>query len=115
MAVIQSNDSHLRQLGVSDSFTIVKYDSDTCAYCKLLEGPYKKLSDSPEYKDVLFLQMQSRENPVARNEVDSKKMPFLSIYRQGILIDCGCVRSEKGIIRFLEKLKRVANRKLSSG
>lgn len=106
MAVIKCNDTHLRQLGVNDKFTIVKYDNELCAYCKLLSGPYEDISNDKRFQDVLFLQMHSSENPVARNEVHMKKMPFISIYSQGILLDCGCVKSENGILRFLNKLKK---------
>jgi thiol-disulfide isomerase/thioredoxin len=108
MTVIRSSDAHLRKLGINDKYTIVKYDNDSCAYCKLLAEPYERLSESEEFKEILFLQINASENPVARNEVEIKKMPFVSIYKQGLLIDCGCVRSEKGILRFLEKLKRVS-------
>ncbi|HEX8517202.1 MAG TPA: thioredoxin domain-containing protein [Bacteroidia bacterium] len=104
MAVKESSDNHLRKLGFNDKLTIVKYDNDTCAYCKQLEEPYEKLSNSAEFCEVLFLRIKASENPVARHEVELKKMPFISIYIQGLLIDCGCVRSEKGITRFLEKL-----------
>jgi thioredoxin 1 len=108
MAVIKSSDAQLRKLGINDKFTIVKYDNASCAYCKLLADPYERLSEREEFKEILFLQINASENPVARNEVEIKKMPFLSIYKQGLLIDCGCVRSEKGILRFLEKLKKVS-------
>jgi hypothetical protein len=108
MPVIHSNDNHLRKLGINDQFTIVKYDNASCAYCKQLAEPYENFSNAEEFKGILFLQMPANENPVARHEVDIKKMPFLSIYKQGILIDCGCVRSENGILRFLEKLKKAS-------
>jgi hypothetical protein len=111
MAVKKSTDSELRKLGIKDQFTIVKYDIDQCSYCRQLAEPYEKLSEKEEYSHILFLQMHANENAVARNEVDLKKMPFLSIYKQGILLDCGCVRSEKGIRRFLNKLIRCSKYK----
>jgi thioredoxin 1 len=106
MAVVKSNDNHLRKLGVNDKYTIVKYDNELCAYCKQLSNPYEEISNDEKFQDVLFLQMQASENPVARNEVYTKKMPFISIYRQGILVDCGCVKSENGILKFLQKLRK---------
>ncbi|MCW3104777.1 MAG: thioredoxin [Bacteroidetes bacterium] len=115
MPVTKSTDSHLRKLGISDKYTIVKYDHEQCFYCKQLAQPYEDLSNREEFSDILFLQMSASENPVARHEVETKKMPFLSIYQQGILIDCGCVRSEKGMLRFLEKLRRAGKQKQESG
>jgi thiol-disulfide isomerase/thioredoxin len=106
MAIIQSTDQQLRKLGLNDKFTIVFYDNENCSYCKRLIDPYIELSERPEYHEISFLRISAEENPVARAEVDLKRMPFLSIYKQGLLIDCGCVRSVNGIIRFLEKLKR---------
>jgi thioredoxin family protein len=105
MAVIKSTDNFLRKLSFADKYTIVKYDNELCHFSKKLAEPYEKFSEDPHFGDVKFLVIHSNENPVARNEVEMKKMPFLSIYTQGILLDCGCVKSEKGILRFLTKLK----------
>ncbi|MDQ3046924.1 MAG: hypothetical protein M3R27_05195 [Bacteroidota bacterium] len=106
MAIIHSSDNHLRMQGFADKYTIVKYDNERCFFSRQLTTPFENLSNHPRYKDVKFLCIHSNENPVARIEVEMKRMPFLSIYTQGILIDCGCVRSENGILRFLEKLKK---------
>ena len=105
MTVIKATDNYLRKLSFADKYTIVKYDNELCAFSRKLVEPYEKLSEDPEFQDVKFLCIHSNENPVARNEVEMKRMPFLSIYTQGILVDCGCVKSERGILRFLSKLK----------
>src|SRR5688500_3664277 len=101
MAVIKSTDTYLRKLSFADQYTIVKYDNELCHFSKKLAEPYEKLSEDPNFKEVKFLSIHANENPVARVEVETKKMPFLSIYTKGVLLDCGCVRSENGILRFL--------------
>ncbi len=104
MAVREATDNDLRQLIFSHPNVIVKFIDESCSFCKLLAPPFEKFSDDPRYKHILFLRIDSGENLIAKKEVGGNDMPFFNIYKGGRLVECGSIRTEKGVIELLNKL-----------
>lgn len=104
MAIKQASDQDLRQGLYGDALVIVKYITEDCIICSQLENVYSRLSDDEKYKAVTFLRIDANQNPVAHREVGQKKMPFISIYRNALLLECATVGDEAGIKNLLNKL-----------
>lgn len=104
MAIKQANDQDLRQGLYSNELVIVKYITPDCTMCAELESAYADLSEDEKYKTITFLRIDANQNPVAHREVGQKKMPFISIYRNALLLECATVNDEQGIKDLLNKL-----------
>ncbi|MCJ8163877.1 thioredoxin family protein [Pontibacter sp. E15-1] len=104
MTIRESDDHDLRQLIFKNDKVIVKFIDENCAVCKLLAPSFANFSSDPAYSDITFVRMNASENPVSSQEVRLTGTPFFAIYRQGILRECGLVRTEAEIKVLLEKL-----------
>lgn len=104
MLVKEATDHDLRQLIFAHPFVIVKFLDESCTFCKLLAPPYEKFSNNPKYKHILFLRIDSGENPIAKKEIGDNDMPFFNIYKAGRLIECGSFKTEEGVKALLDKL-----------
>lgn len=104
MAIKQANDQDLRQGLYSNQMVIVKYITPDCTICSKLESVYADLSENEKYSNITFLRIDANQNPVAHREVGQKKMPFFSIYRNALLLECATINNENGITDLLNKL-----------
>lgn len=105
MPILESNDAQLRKLIFDKDRVIVKFTDEACAICKLLAPSFTKFATDPAFKDVFFVRMNAKENPVSSKEVKMTGTPFFATFRKGTLLDCGIVSTEEGIKDMLLKLK----------
>ncbi|MEJ8757268.1 protein disulfide isomerase family protein [Pontibacter sp. H259] len=107
MTTIQNaTDADLRQLVYERDHVIVKFIDQKCTICKSLAPSFEELARSSMYKQVLFLRMDAKENPVSLKEVKFSKAPFIATYKKGVLRDCGLVSSKEEILEMLERLMK---------
>lgn len=104
MPVISANDDTVRDHIGSNSCVFVTYMSPSCHVCQSLMPSIQKLSIQPSYENIVFVEIDADENPVAKIEMQEKQLPFIVTYKDGLLIDCATVSTEYDI---LEKLKNL--------
>jgi hypothetical protein len=110
MGVIKVKESFITKMGSKNQFSIVNYTDVSCVHCEQVSKLFEKLSEEIQYKEISFLQIEVIENPIAKREVEAKQMPFLGIFKEGLLLDCASAKTEDGIRRLLSKLKTQARK-----
>lgn len=104
MNILESDDTHLRQLIFEKEKVIVKFVDESCAVCKSLAPSFERFAVNPTYNGVTFVRMHADQNPVSSKEVRLSGTPFFAIYRKGTIMECGLLTSEAGIEQMLNKL-----------
>ncbi|WP_242919950.1 protein disulfide isomerase family protein [Pontibacter liquoris] len=102
--VDKMTDDDLRSIIYKYDHVIVKFVDAQCPICKELEPTYRKLAESPAYKDVRFLRMQASENPVSSRQVRLTGTPFIATYYKGLLQACGLVKTAGELEEMLQDL-----------
>src|SRR3954469_20640190 len=97
MGVIKVKESFITKMGSKNQFSIVNYIDVSCVHCQQFSELFAKLSEEAQYKEIAFLQIEIIENPIAKREVEVKQMPFLGIFKEGLLLDCTSAKTEDGI------------------
>ncbi|MBC5772680.1 thioredoxin [Pontibacter sp. KCTC 32443] len=103
-SIHNATDADLRQLVFKKDHVIVKFIDEECKICKALAPSFESLALLPKYKEVLFLRMDAKVNPVSSKEVKFSSSPFIATYKKGILLDCGVVTDIQGITEMLDRL-----------
>lgn len=83
---------------------IIYYLEQECAGCEELVPVFEELSQEPAYKNVKFGLMLAQPGTIAENLVKQREVPFVAIYKNGEMIKCGTVNSEKEYLKMLRKL-----------
>ncbi len=104
MPVITVDDNELRHLIYSKENTAVKYISATCAICKELAPTYEDFSNNKEYSSILFVKIDAKENPVAKEFLEERETPLLVTYHKGIVIEANPAATPADIQRMLQLL-----------
>lgn len=106
MTVIQSPNDDLRKFVYDKQYVIVKFHTeDKCPVCDKLTYVFERLSE--DYKNITFVQMDSDDNPTAKKLIRKTKKPFIGVYKDGMLVDCGIVSTEKELVHVLNKLPNI--------
>jgi hypothetical protein len=105
MSVLETNDPDLLRHVGDNKQVILKYHSDSCGEeCKKIIAMFKTLSDEEEYKNIVFLRINSENNPTAKLYLEGKKTCIVSIYNNGRLLDSKYAASRKQVEELLGKL-----------
>jgi thiol-disulfide isomerase/thioredoxin len=104
MPVLHATDDDLRTFIFNNPMVIVKYVKKDCEHCKRIAPHFEKFSNDPKYDRIRFLIADSIQNPVAFREVGERDMPFVSMYKEGLLIECASVKTETEVRALLDKL-----------
>ena len=104
MAVHETNDAGLPDFVCRHERVIVKFTGPECAVCKELSPVYLALSDQESYRNVIFLKLDAKENPIASKEVNQSGTPFIVAYRDGDLIAHKLAGSKTDMVAMLDKL-----------
>ncbi|AII54166.1 thioredoxin family protein [Hymenobacter sp. APR13] len=99
------NDEQLRQLTHEHLKVFAKFTSENCDTCELLAPPFAKFSDDEEFKTILFVRLNSDENPVAKKIMQEKVAPFFVSYCQGRLLECDMLTTEVDVLSMLQRLQ----------
>jgi thiol-disulfide isomerase/thioredoxin len=106
MPVIRSNNDDLRKFLFDKQYVVVKFDTmEDCPVCIELVPIFEHLSD--EYTDMVFVTMNSEDNPTAKQLILRHKKPFVGVYKEGLLVECKIISSEKDLISMLDKLPNI--------
>lgn len=105
MRIIESDDTHLRQLIFEKDRVIVKFVDETCPVCQSLAPTFEKFAADPVYSTVTFVRMHASQNPVSSQKVRLTGTPFFAIYQRGTIMECGLLSTEDEIAQMLKKLK----------
>ena len=103
--VVDTDDEHLRRLIHEHLKVFAKFTSDNCAACAALAPPFAKFVDAPENVGVLFVRLNSDENPVAKQLMRERVAPFFVSYCQGRLLECDALTEEAQVVDQLARLR----------
>ena len=103
--VVDADDESLRRLIHEHLKVFAKFTSEDCKICEALAPPFAKFVDAPENVGILFIRLNSDQNPVAKKLMDEKIAPFFVSYCQGRLLECDALTEEKQVTDQLARLR----------
>jgi len=103
--VVDTDDEHLRRLIHEHLKVFAKFTSENCAICEALAPPFDKFVDAPENVGILFVRLNSDQNPVAKKLMQQKVAPFFVSYCQGRLLECDALTEEVQVVAQLDRLR----------
>ncbi|MBG8553705.1 thioredoxin family protein [Hymenobacter guriensis] len=103
--IIDTDDAGLRRYVHDHLKVFVEFTSGNCPICELLAPPFAQFADDAEFEDILFLRLDSDENPVARKMMDDQAAPFFVAYCQGRVLTCDALTREAEMRAMLETLR----------
>ena len=106
--VVDTDDDHLRRLTHEHLKVFAKFTSENCAACEALAPPFAKFVDDPQNVGILFVRLDTDQNPVAKKLMEQKIAPFFVSYCQGRLLECDALTEEAQVLAQLERLRAFA-------
>lgn len=106
--VVDTDDDHLRRLTHDHFKVFAKFTAEDCVICAALAPPFTKFVDAPENVGILFVRLNTDENPVAKKMMEQKAAPFFVSYCQGRLIECDALTEEAQVEAQLARLRAFA-------
>ncbi len=103
--VVDTDDEHLRRLTHEHLKVFAKFTSENCPVCAALAPPFAKFVDDPENVGILFVRLNSDENPVAKKLMQERVAPFFVSYCQGRLLECDALTEEAQVVAQLDRLR----------
>ncbi|GAB3634539.1 hypothetical protein GCM10027422_01290 [Hymenobacter arcticus] len=103
--VVDTDDDHLRRLTHEHLKVFAKFTSENCDICSSLAPPFAKFVDEPENVGILFVRLDTDQNPVAKKMMEQKIAPFFVSYCQGRLIECDALTEEAQVEAQLARLR----------
>jgi thiol-disulfide isomerase/thioredoxin len=103
--VVDTDDEHLRRLTHEHMKVFAKFTSAGCVICEALAPPFAKFVDEPGNESILFLRLNSDENPVAKKMMQQKIAPFFVSYCQGRMLECDNLTTEAEVRAQLDRLR----------
>lgn len=105
MQVINTNDSGLRRLTHEHTLVLAKFTSDQdCPVCEQLAPHFTQFAADPAYSDIVFLRLNSDENPVARHLMNTRSAPFFVSYCEGRMLECDTRLTDAEVRAQLQRL-----------
>ncbi len=106
--VRETDDAGLRSLIHDYPKVFAKFASANCATCDALAPPFARLAEDAAYRSILFLKLDSDENPVAKQLMAERVAPFFVSYCQGRLLECDVLTDEADVRAQLDRLRAFA-------
>jgi thioredoxin 1 len=103
--VVDTDDEHLRRLTHEHLKVFAKFTSVNCKICEALAPPFAKFVAEPGNESILFLRLNSDENPVAKKLMQEKVAPFFVSYCQGRMLECDNLTTEAEVRDQLTRLR----------
>ena len=103
--VLDIDDAQLRRLTHEHLKVFAKFTSTDCAICQALAPPFAKFVDAPGNETILFVRLDSDENPVAKKLMQQKIAPFFVSYCQGRMLECDNLTTEAEVEAQLARLR----------
>ncbi|MGZ5245300.1 MAG: thioredoxin family protein [Bacteroidia bacterium] len=106
MPVINSSNDDLRKFVYDKQYVIVKFHTEEdCPVCVQMMPVFERLSN--EYQNITFVRMNADDNPIAKKLINKEKTPFIGIYKEGLLVECGLVSTENALVTMLNRLPNI--------
>jgi hypothetical protein len=87
MSVTVSTDSTLPLEISTNSTVILTYHSRDCGpSCEEFMKAYEETSHQAIYEGILFLKIDLDENPAAKKYLSERRLPVVTIYKEGLLL-----------------------------
>lgn len=103
--VVDADDEQLRRLIHEHLKVFAKFTSDNCPACDALAPPFAKFVDAPENVGILFVRLDSNQNPVAKQLMQERVAPFFVSFCQGRLLECDAQTEESEVVAQLDRLR----------
>ncbi|MGI4734587.1 MAG: thioredoxin domain-containing protein [Janthinobacterium lividum] len=103
--VVDTDDDHLRRLTHEHLKVFAKFTSEDCAICESLSPGFARFVDNPENVGILFVRLDTDQNPVAKKLMQQKVAPFFVSYCQGRLLECDALTTDAEVIGQLDRLR----------
>ena len=104
MAVIDIDDSNVKENLSQNEKVIIKYYASWCGSCRLIKPKYRRLSEDERFKGIAFLDTDAEHNPEARNLAGVKNLPYFAIFKNGEFVEGVSTSKEESVVELLEKL-----------
>ena len=105
MRVMDADDESLRHLTHDHLKVFAKFTSENCDICEQLAPPFTKFADQEPFEHILFLRLNSEENPVAKKMMQEKIAPFFVSYCQSRIVECDTLTTEQEVYNMLQRLR----------
>lgn len=103
-----ANDEQLRRIIHEHLKVFAKFTSDNCPACEALAAPFVGYASDGAYQSIVFLKLNSDENPVAKKLMQDQVAPFFVSYCQGRLLECAALTEEADVHAQLDRLRAFA-------
>lgn len=104
MAVVKASDADFTTLLNDNERVIVKYYADWCGSCRLFAPKFRKLSDSSQFANVTFLDINAETDQVARRAAGVTNLPFFAAFRDGQLVGTVSATKEDAVLDLINRL-----------
>lgn len=84
---------------------VVKYYADWCGSCKLFSPKFRRLSETEDYSDVKFLDINAEENPEARKLAGVSNLPFFAVFKNGELVAGDTTAKEESVVNMIKQIQ----------
>ncbi|ALD20738.1 thioredoxin family protein [Hymenobacter sp. DG25A] len=106
MRVLDTHDEDLRRLTHERHKVFAKFTAENCPTCEQLTKPFIQFSNDPTFADILFVRLNSEENPVAKQLMEERAAPFFVSYCQGQLLECDALFTEEEVKDMILRLSQ---------
>ena len=86
-----------------EAAVITYFLDEACEGCEELLPVFNEISEEESLKAIGFGFMEVEPGSIAENLVKQRAVPFVAIYKNGEMIKCGSVNSEKEFRKMLRK------------
>lgn len=104
MAVIDIDDSNVKETLNQNEKVIVKYYASWCGSCRLIKPKYRRLSEDERFSTIAFLDTDAEHNPEARKLAGVQSLPYFAIFKNGEFVEGLSTSKEESVVELLEKL-----------
>ncbi|CAI8232631.1 MAG: Thioredoxin-like protein [Bacteroidia bacterium] len=104
MSVIECVDKDFSDSLSANDKVVVKYFANWCGSCKLFSPKYKRLSNDDRFSDVVFLDVNAEDNPVARKLGGVDNLPFFAVFKNGELVEGVATSKEDKLVEMLNSI-----------
>jgi len=104
MSVIECVDKDFSYSLSANDKVVVKYFANWCGSCKLFSPKYKRLSNDDRFSDVVFLDVNAEDNPVARKLGGVDNLPFFAVFKNGELVEGVATSKEDKLVEMLNSI-----------
>jgi thiol-disulfide isomerase/thioredoxin len=104
MSIIECVDKDFSDSLSANDKVVVKYFANWCGSCKLFSPKYKRLSNDDRFSDVVFLDVNAEDNPVARKLGGVDNLPFFAVFKNGELVEGVATSKEDKLVEMLNSI-----------